>query len=339
MKPSSACPCNGTIAEFRFWQQIFCIPRYQRRCHTPGLEQHHPAQLRCRSSSVPSVSALLDSAVEGALFGHSAEPKQATPASSPQARAGCLSGSSGRGQEVEAAEASAEHTPPGQARPALSDQVSQTCSDVRSQALTALSSEASQQLSARGDAAPRRNSPSAGHSPKASEPAACASISADADHPLLYSITLLHDHLPGSELVSGRLRQQQPLRVHLSLWADIVYLQLEASTAPAAEVTDYLSQALPTPPASPVSEGHQASRLNLCDHSPEHSILCACESPAASAVIPAQTATYREAHQLMSQVLHRAASFVTPALQELLHADALRNPAALLEAAKQHIPV
>ena len=106
---------------------IFIVAELRSEVHPAA----HLAQLPCRSSSVPSVSALLDSAVEGALFGLSAEPEQAIPAGSPQACAGCLSSSSDRGQEVEAAEASAEHTPPDQARPALSNQVSQTFSDVR----------------------------------------------------------------------------------------------------------------------------------------------------------------------------------------------------------------
>ena len=301
----------------------------------------HSAQLPCRSSSVPSVSALLDSAVEGALFGLSTEPEQATPASSPQACARCLSSSSNRGQEVEAAEASAEHASPDQARPAQSDQVSQTLSDVQSQALPACCSDASQQLSARGDAAHCTSTLSAGHSPKpssaASSAAACANEAAGLEHHLLYSITLLRDHDEGSRTLRCRSSQQQHLRVHLRLHADIVELQLEDCTAPAAELPDSFVQVLPTPPASAASEGHQASPLNMYEHSPKQSILYACESPAASAVTPAQTATCREAHQLMSQVLHRAATFVTPALQDLLIADALRNPAALLEAAKQHI--
>ena len=275
--------------------------------------------------------------MEGALFGLSAEPEQATPASSPQACAGCLSSSSSRGQELEAAEASAEHASPGQARPAPADQVSQTFSNVRSQALTACSSEASQ-LAARGEAAHFPNTPSAGHSPKACPPAACANNAADPQHPFQYSITLLRDQLSGSEVVRGRLTQQQPLRVHLSLCVDTVELQLEACTAPAAELTDNFSQALPTPPVPLASEGQQATLLDMHEHSPERSILYACESPAASTATPALSATYREAYQLMSQVLHRAASFVTPSLQDLLNADALRNPAALLEAAQQHIP-
>lgn len=286
---------------------------------------------------MPSVSALLDSAVEGALFGLSAEPEQATPASSPQANASCLSRSNIRGQEVEAAEASAEHAPLGQVRPAQSDQVSQTTSDVRTQALSACSSEACQQLSATGDAAHCPSTPSAGHSPRASPAPACAHDSVEPERPLLYSITVLRNHLPGSDAINCRLTQQQPLRVHLSLRADVVEVQLDTCTAPAAELTDRVPQALPAPPASPACKGHLASPLNMYEHSPEQLVLCACKSPAASTKDPAQTATYREAYQLMSEVLQRAASFVTPALQDLLNADALRNPAALLEAAKQHI--
>ena len=307
----------------------------------PHSEVHlasHPAQLPRRSSSVPSVSALLDSAVEAALFGLSAEPEQATPAGSPQACAGCFSSPSNRGQEVEAAEAAAEHASRGQARSAQSDQVSQRFSEVQSQDVSASSSEASQQLSVRVDAAHCPSTPSAGHSPGASPAAACANEAAKPERPLLHSNTLMRDHIPSNGTVSCRLPQHQPMRVHLKLHADAVELQLEACTAPAAELTDNLFRALPTPPASPASEGHQASLPSMYEHFPEHSIVYECGSPAASTVTPAQTAMYREAYQLMSLVLHQAATFVTPSLQDLLNADALRNPAALLEAAKQQIP-